>query len=101
MKMGDYGTKLSFTICDEDQEPLILAGATSIKLIMAMDDNAVEQECQVEDEEKGIVSYVVQDGDIPDSGTLYMEIEVQYGDASQFTSTTIKEIVESRVRQIM
>lgn len=101
MKQGDFGIKLFFTILDENNVPVTLTGNTGIKLYMKMashPDDVIERECSVEDEEKGIVSYIVQEGDLPVDGYLYMEVEVNFED-QKFISSTIKDSIEKRIKQ--
>jgi hypothetical protein len=101
MKQGDFGIKLFFTLLDENNTPLTLAGATSVKLYMAMAsdmDDVIEGECAIEDENKGLVSYIVQEGDLTQDGFLYMEVEVNF-DSQKFISATIKDRIERRIKQ--
>lgn len=100
MKQGDFGIKLYFTILDENNTPLTLTGATSVKLYMTMAndlDAVIEGDCTVEDEDKGLVSYIIQEGDLDHDGYLYMEIEVNF-EEQRFISTTIKDTIEKRIK---
>jgi hypothetical protein len=101
MKQGDFGIKLFFTILDENNTPLTLTGATSVMLYMVMAsdlDDIIEGACTVEDEDKGLVSYIIQEGDLKTDGYLYMEVEVNF-EGQKFISATIKDVVEKRIKQ--
>lgn len=97
MKQGDYGTKLIFTIYDEDDEVLDLTAATDVNLVMLFNKRRSVHPCVVEDAENGTVSYIIQETDLDGSGSLIMEIEVAYGESQQFTSSTIKEKVAKKI----
>jgi hypothetical protein len=104
MKEGDYGATIYFNIKDQDDEPLDLTNYTSIKVILLLNDirgeRSIDDEgstIQVEgDEEEGVVSYRVQEGDLHSHGQLKMEVEVLFED-QRYTSKTVKQIIENKL----
>ena len=99
MKEGDYGTKLVFTILDENNSPLDLTEATEVRIKAKMNDEIIiDKECAIEGlHTEGIVSYTTQPGDISSHGRILMEIEITFGSLKKFTTSTIKEIIVDKI----
>jgi hypothetical protein len=97
MKKGTYGQKLKFTVVDENNEPVYLAGA-SVKLYMKLGNNTKEFDCTIEDDVGGIVSYVIQPNDLDVSGEAKMEIEVTFEGQLFVSEDKIKESIKPRIK---
>ena len=64
-KKGEYGTKLLFTLCKPDGNPFTdLSMATAINLSISCDLSVQTETLTIADEPKGVVSYILKDGDL-------------------------------------
>lgn len=95
MRQGDIGTELIFTVVDENGNPVNLESAASVNLIMSLRGNRVIRPCEIIDAVNGRVKYIVQENDLEESGTLNMEIRVEFVDGDMFTSNRITEVIEA------
>jgi hypothetical protein len=97
LKVGSYGQKLWFNLLDDEGEPLDLANATSVILYLKVGTVVKDFVCDIEDEEGGQVSYVVEDGDLDKAGTGEFEIEVNYEHQKFISEDKITEPIKKRV----
>ena len=97
MKQGDVGVVLTFKIKDSRGKPFDLTGASNVTLVARLGNTFFEKQCVMVDPPKGVVKYIVQDGDLATAGTLSMELVVEYPDGRKFTSSRISDTVEGRL----
>lgn len=94
MKRRDIGVALVFHIKDDKDKPLDLTGASRVVLVGRLGTNVFERECAISSPSDGVVRYVVQEGDLVDSGRLAMEIRVEYADGRRLTTSRVEDVVE-------
>lgn len=93
MRKGDYGHKLYFTITNKTSgEPVDLTTITSVDLNTTIAGEDYTYTCTVENATAGIVSYTTEDGFLPDTGHLEMEVVIE-NDTTHLTTDTIRECV--------
>lgn len=83
MVAGDTGPDRNFTIKREDGTVVDVTGATvlfKIKENEAGITNADHQECSIVDGPAGKVSYEFEEGDIPNEGVYYCDLEITFAD---------------------
>ena len=98
MKVGEYGIKLFFTIKDENDDPVPLDKGTVTLYMRVGDGPSKEFDCFVEDEDNGVVSYTLDEGDIDEPGIVYMELEVTFDGQCFVTEDKITEEIKTRVK---
>lgn len=91
MKVGTYGQKLYFTAKDENGEPIDLTTAQKVIAHAKIGDYPKKTfQCTIEDPEKGIVSYILKEGDLDNHGIMYIELELIFPDAKFISDETFK-----------
>lgn len=98
MKRRDVGVALVFHIKDDMGRPLDLTGASKVTLVARLGNSVFERECAIADRSGGVVKYIVQEGDLADSGRLTMEIRIEYADGRRFTTSRVVDVVEGSLR---
>lgn len=93
MKQFDIGTALIFTIKDESDNIVDLSQISDATAIFKTKTRRFERECTVLNAAAGTVQYIIQDGDLDESGSLTIDIKISYPDGNQFTTKSIKEKV--------
>lgn len=70
MRVGDVGTELTFDVKDQDGNPVGLAMASRVQLVMQLASHCMERDCVVVSATQGQVRYVISAGDLQKPGTL-------------------------------
>jgi hypothetical protein len=100
MKVGTYGQKLVFNITKEDGTPLNLSDVISVKAYLLIEGKTRSKEfpCEVENTLEGIVSYIVEPGDLDSAGIAIIEVEAKFEDRLFVSEDTITERIYGRVK---
>ncbi len=98
MKQDDKGTDLIFTVKDREGNVIDLTGASSAKLYMKLNNNAVVSKDMIFlDRPNGKVKYEMESGILTAPGKLEMEVEIAFDANNVFRCDVVIEEVKRKL----
>lgn len=88
---NDFGITLSFTVNKESGSPRDLTNDT-VTLKINRPNSTVTQTCTITDPINGVCQYTLQDGDLSEKGTYFLEVQAS-GTGYRYTSVQYMNLI--------